>query len=74
MMIGVAGWVGLTGTTDFAEVERLLPGGAATEVVVGAWDGGMPLTDSPQLLLQSVGWVVVAVVLAARFFRWEPRR
>jgi len=74
LMIGVASWIGLTGTSDFTTIKRLLPGGAATELIVGAWDGGMPLTDSLQLLLRSVGWVVVAVFLAVRIFRWEPRR
>ncbi|WP_255499452.1 MULTISPECIES: ABC transporter permease [Aeromicrobium] len=74
LLIGVASWVGLTGTSELTTIKQLLPGGAVTELVMGAWNGGLPLTDALQLLLRSVGWVVVAVVAAGRFFRWEPRR
>ncbi|GAB3576365.1 ABC transporter permease [Amycolatopsis endophytica] len=73
-VIAVASWVGITGTGDLALLKRLLPGGAATELVVGAWNGGVALTDSLLLLAPTLAWVVVAVSLAARLFRWEPRR
>ena len=71
--IAVATWVGITGTADLTWVKRLLPGGSATELVVAAWDGGMPLADSLPLLLPTLGWVLAAVVLASTMFRWEPR-
>ena len=74
LLIAVASWVGMTGITDLTLVKRLLPGGSATQLVVNAWDGGVPLADSLPLLLPTVGWVVVAVTLAGRLFRWEPRR
>lgn len=74
LLIAVASWVGITGITDFTVVKRLLPGGSATQLVVNAWDGGVPLADSLPLLLPTAGWVVVAVTLAGRLFRWEPRR
>jgi len=70
----VSGWVGFTGTEELALVKRLLPGGAAAELVVNAWSGGAPLADSLLLLAPTLAWVVVAVTLAARVFRWEPRR
>lgn len=73
-VIAVASWVGLTGTEDLTYLKRLLPGGSATELVVSAWDGGSPLADSLPLLVPTLGWVVVAVALAGRLFRWEPRR
>ncbi|MFD3482579.1 ABC transporter permease [Streptomyces sp. NPDC058665] len=73
-VIAVASWVGLTGTEDLALLKRLLPGGAATELVVDAWDGNVPVADSLILLVPTLGWVVVAVGLASRLFRWEPRR
>ncbi|TXK39989.1 ABC transporter permease [Nonomuraea sp. C10] len=73
-VIAVASWVGITGTEDLALLKRLLPGGAATEVVVNAWNGGVPLADSLPLLLITMVWVLVAVALAVRLFRWEPRR
>lgn len=73
-VIAVANWVAITGTQELAVLKRLLPGGAATELIVQAWDGGAPLVDSLALLVPTFAWVVAAIVLAARMFRWEPRR
>ncbi|MEU8417917.1 ABC transporter permease [Amycolatopsis japonica] len=73
-VIAVASWVGISGTDDLALLKRLLPGGSATELAVNAWNGGVALTDSLLLLAPTLAWVVVAVVLATRLFRWEPRR
>ncbi|MGW5704131.1 ABC transporter permease [Amycolatopsis japonica] len=73
-VIAVASWVGISGTDELALLKRLLPGGSATELAVNAWNGGVALTDSLLLLAPTLAWVVVAVVLAARLFRWEPRR
>ncbi len=39
-----------------------------------AWNGGAALSDSLLLLAPTLAWVVVAVALAGRMFRWEPRR
>lgn len=72
--IAVASWVGITGTEELALLKRLLPGGSATELVVNAWNGGVPVTDSLILLAPTLSWVIVAVALASRIFRWEPRR
>ena len=72
--IAVASWVGITGTESFAALKLLLPGGAATELIVDAWNGGAPLTDSLLLLVPTLAWLGVAIVLATRMFRWEPRR
>lgn len=73
-VIAIASWVGISGTADLAWLKRLLPGGSATELVVGAWDGGLTVVNSLPLLVSTLGWVVVAIILASRFFRWEPRR
>lgn len=73
-VLAVAGWVGVTGTGDLTLLKRLLPGGSATELVLNAWNGGVPLVDSLVLFGPTVAWVVVAVALAMRLFRWEPRR
>ncbi|MEU1748126.1 ABC transporter permease [Micromonospora arida] len=73
-VISVASWVGITGTENLAALKRLLPGGAATELTMNAWNGGVAVTDSLLLLAPTLGWVVVAVALATRLFRWEPRR
>ncbi|QGG41352.1 ABC transporter permease [Aeromicrobium yanjiei] len=73
-VIAVASWVGITGTENLAQLKRLLPGGSATELVVNAWEGGVPLDQSLLLLIPTVGWVAAAVALATRFFQWEPRR
>ncbi|MFE9683224.1 ABC transporter permease [Streptomyces sp. NPDC006285] len=72
--IAVASWVGLAGTEDLTLLKRLLPGGSATELVVDAWEGGVAVTDSLLLLAPTLAWVLVSVALAARLFRWEPRR
>lgn len=73
-IVAVAIWVGVTGAEDLSLLKRLLPGGAATELVVQAWNGGAPIADSLLLLAPTLAWVWVAVALAVRFFRWEPRR
>ena len=73
-VIAIASWVGISGTEDMALLKRLLPGGAATELVMNAWNGGVAVADSLFLLAPTLAWVVVAVSLAARMFRWEPRR
>jgi ABC-2 type transport system permease protein len=73
-VIAVASWVGITGTGDLTWLKRLLPGGAATELTMNAWNGGVAVTDSILLLAPTLGWVVVSVALATRLFRWEPRR
>lgn len=73
-VIAVASWVGITGTESLTWVKRLLPGGSATELVVKAWNGGADLSDALLLLGPIVGWVAVAIALASRLFRWEPRR
>jgi ABC-2 type transport system permease protein len=73
-VIAVASWVGISGTEELTLLKRLLPGGAATELVVDAWNGGAAVTDSLFLLGPTLAWVVVASALASRLFRWEPRR
>ncbi len=73
-VIAVASWVGIAGTDELALLKRLLPGGAATELVGNAWNGGVPVGESLSLLGPTLAWVVVAVTLASRLFRWEPRR
>ena len=73
-IVVIGSWVGLTGTADLILLKRLLPGGSAAELIVNAWNGGVPLADSLLLLAPTLGWVVVAIVLASKMFRWEPRR
>ncbi|MFC4147989.1 ABC transporter permease [Micromonospora mangrovi] len=41
-VIAVATWVGIAGTEDLTWFKRLLPGGAATELTMNAWNGGSP--------------------------------
>ncbi|WP_194905657.1 ABC transporter permease [Catenulispora rubra] len=73
-VLSVAGWVGATGTHKLALLKRLLPGGSATELVLSAWNGGVAVRDSLILFAPTLAWVVVAVALAGRMFKWEPRR
>lgn len=72
--IAVSNWVAITGTEELPLLKRLLPGGSATELVLNAWNGGVPVTESLPLLLPTLAWVVISVALASRLFRWEPRR
>jgi ABC-2 type transport system permease protein len=73
-VVVVAGWVGATGTEKLTLLKRLLPGGSATELILNAWNGGVALGDSLVLLAPTLAWVIVAIALASRLFRWEPRR
>ncbi|QGN48069.1 ABC transporter permease [Micromonospora sp. WMMD558] len=73
-VIAVSSWIGITGTTDLTWLKRLLPGGAATELTMNAWNGGVAVTESLALLAPTLAWVAIAVTLATRLFRWEPRR
>lgn len=72
--IAVASWVGITGTEDLTLLKRLLPSGSATELVLNAWNGGAAINDSLLLLGPTLAWVIIAIALATRLFRWEPRR
>ena len=67
-------WIGFTGTEELAMLKRALPGGAATELTINAWNGGTDLVDNLLLLPPTIAWIAVGVALAQRFFRWEPRR
>lgn len=73
-VIAVVNWVAITGTDDQGLLKRLLPGGAAAELVTGAWVGGVRGADVLLLMVPTLGWVVLAGFLATRYFRWEPRR
>jgi len=73
-VLAVSAWVGITGTSQFAVLKRLLPGGASTELVLNGWNGGGSLTESLKLFGPVASWLVLSVLLAARLFRWEPRR
>ncbi|MBB4686827.1 ABC transporter permease [Amycolatopsis jiangsuensis] len=74
LAIGVAVWVGITGTEQLAVLKRLLPGGAATELVVDAWNGTATWAQALPQFGPVAAWIVVSLALAARLFRWEPRR
>lgn len=69
----LASWVGISGTESLTVVKRLLPGGAAAELIVDAWNVGVPLDDAIPLLIPTFAWVLAAIALASRLFRWEPR-
>lgn len=71
--VGAAMWVALTGTEELAFVKRLIPGGAAAELAISAWDGIDPSGIVP-LVLPTAVWVLIAFVAASQLFRWEPRR
>ena len=61
------------GFGDLTTLKRALPGGALTELIMTAWNGGS-LSNVPLLLVPSLAWAALGVLAARRFFRWEPRR
>lgn len=73
-VIAIVNWVAISGTEQLTLLKRMLPGGAATEMLTGAWDGGVAGADLPLLVAPTLGWVVLAAFLATRYFQWEPRR
>jgi ABC-2 type transport system permease protein len=73
-IVAVANWVAITGTEDFTWLKRFLPGGAAAELIVDAWNSEPSLTHSLLLLAPTLAWIIVAIAIATRLFRWEPRR
>lgn len=73
-VVAVASWIGITGTDSMTLLKRMLPGGAATELIVDAWNGAVSGTGSLLLLAPTLVWVAVAIALAGVLFRWEPRR
>ncbi|NUT53225.1 MAG: hypothetical protein HOV94_38970 [Saccharothrix sp.] len=50
----------------------LVPGSGLGTIVGAAWGG--PTGGLGLAAVSVVGWTAVAVFLAVRFFRWEPRR
>lgn len=72
--ISVAVWVGISGTEKLAVLKRLLPGGAASELVVGAWNGTISWSHALPVFGPLLAWIFVSISLASRLFRWEPRR
>lgn len=73
LSLGVSFWIAFTGTAEQTLIKRLLPGGAAAELITETWTG-IAATDALLLLLPTLAWVVVGLVLAPQMFRWEPRR
>ncbi|MFC0673817.1 ABC transporter permease [Brachybacterium hainanense] len=73
LALGAGYWITFTGTEELAVVKRLIPGGAAAELMTEAWRG-IPAADMLPLLLPTLAWVVVGFLLTPRLFRWEPRR
>ncbi|WP_116203603.1 ABC transporter permease [Amycolatopsis circi] len=73
-VLAVASWIGITGTERLSLLKRLLPGGAATELVLNSWNGGASVTESLVLLGPIAAWLILSGTLATRLFRWEPRR
>lgn len=68
VIVVIANWVAIIGTGRLTWPKRLLLGAAATGLIVHAWNGGMPLTDSLLLPVPSLGGVVVAIAIASMLF------
>lgn len=72
-VVGVASWVAATGIGDMAGLKLSLPGGAAAQVVVQAWNDS-PNAEMTMLLIPTFIWVLIAFIAAKFLFKWEPRR
>ena len=66
-------WTQAPGANNLAALTRALPGGASTELIMTAWNGGS-LSHVPLLLAPSLAWAALGILAARAFFRWEPRR
>lgn len=72
-VIGVAHWVGMTGTDDLTALKRILPGGAAAELAMTSWDGTVVAVDVPLMVGPTLGWVLASALVASRCFDRRPR-
>jgi ABC-2 type transport system permease protein len=70
----IVNWVAIAGTESLVWMKRLLPGAAAAELTVEAWHSGISFADSLLVLAPTLVWIIVAIALASRLFRWEARR
>lgn len=66
-------WAQAPGLNNLTALTRAAPGGALTELIMTAWNGGS-LSNVPLLLAPSLAWATLGVLAARAFFRWEPRR
>jgi ABC-2 type transport system permease protein len=73
-VIAIVNWVAITGSEELTVLKRLLPGGAATELLTRSWDGGVAGADALILIAPTLAWVAVSGALALKYFQWEPRR
>lgn len=73
LTFGTAFWIAFTGTEDLTFLKRLIPGGAAAELIIEAWNG-MSTGEAISILLPTLAWVFVTFILATQLFKWEPRR
>lgn len=74
LSMGTAAWIAATGTDELGLVKRLLPGGAAVELMMDGWFGSSGWAQSAPTLVTATVWPVVAFVLARTYFQWDPRR
>jgi ABC-2 type transport system permease protein len=73
-VIVIVNWVAITGSEELTALKRLLPGGAATELLTRSWDGGVAWADVLILIAPTLAWVALSGALALKYFQWEPRR
>lgn len=72
-VMGVAFWVAVSGTETLTLLKLALPGGAAAELLLGAWQGTQ-WQEAAIPLIVTVAWTAIAFVASKFFFKWEPRR
>ena len=72
LLFGVTVWTALFVTPDTVWLSRVIPGGALTELLTVAWNGGELTTLWPSALI-SLAYSVGALVLGVRSFTWDRR-
>ncbi|MXG88834.1 ABC transporter permease [Nocardioides flavescens] len=73
MVLAVAGTLVAAVPDRVAQVLEATPGGAMYELVRTGWYGAGGVGDAVEPLVVLAAWGVVAVSLARRSMRWEPR-
>ncbi|MCJ2194922.1 ABC transporter permease [Micrococcus luteus] len=72
VLFGVAVWTALFVTPDTVWLSRAIPGGALTELLTVAWNGGELATLWPSATI-SLAYSVGALALGVRGFTWDRR-
>ena len=72
VLFGVATWIAVF-DSSLTLLRRAIPGGAATELMISAWDATIPSGDALLLGAVTAAWGLATMVVGLRAFKWERR-